>query len=145
MKCNPIIFLFVLTFLSCNKQLGGPRKLTAVGHFEWSSGTDIITQVYYGKDDERAITIKLNRNQTISGDVTGTWAQSGAQIALTPDDDFGPASPFTVDHGYYESKPNVAIQGHTVVMSDFVAETYFIVVTKGKIGGTNYERHFVFE
>lgn len=144
-----LIFLFGFSFLfltSCNKELGGPRKLTAVGHFEYSSATDLITQVYYtGKDDERAITIRLNRNKTISGDVEGTWANSGAQISMTINGNFGPASPFSIDHGYYETKPKVAVQGHEVTMTDFVEDTYFIVVTKGTIGSTNYERHFVFE
>jgi len=143
------ILLFGLSFLilnACNKELGGPRKLTAVGHFEYSSATNLVTQVYYtGKDDERAITIRLNRNNSISGDVDGTWANSGAQISMIITGDFGPASPFSIDHGYYETKPKVAVQGHEVTMADFVTDTYFIVVTKGTIGTTNYERHFVFE
>lgn len=142
-------FILTLTVLlvctTCHKQLGGPRKVTAVGHIEYSAGTNLITQVYYEKGDERAITLKLHKNYKITGDVTGTWAPSGAQVLLTIDGSFGPASSLPIDYGYYESKPEIAIQGHTVDMRDFVPETYFIVVTKGSIGTTYYERHFVFE
>ncbi|MBI3136224.1 MAG: hypothetical protein HYZ14_16235 [Bacteroidetes bacterium] len=131
---------------SCHKQLGGPRKITAVGHIEYSAGTNLITQVYYDdKDDPRAFTLKLHRNYEISGDVSGTWAPSGAQVLLDIDGDFGPVSPLPIDYGYYESKPEIAIQGHVINMHDFVTDTYFIVVTKGAVGSTYYERHFVFE
>lgn len=144
-----LLLFFGFSFLlitSCNKELGGPRKLTAVGHFEYSSATNLVTQVYYsGKEDERAITIRLNRNNSISGDVDGTWVNSGAQITMTINGEFGPSSPFSIDHAYYETKPQVAVQGHEVTMADFVTDTYFIVVTKGTVGSTNYERHFVFE
>ena len=134
----------ILTLNSCHKQLAGPRKITAIGHIEWSEATNLITQIYYDKEDERAITMKLHRNYEITGDVAGTWAPNGAQILLYIDGEFGPASPFPIDLAYYETKPTLLIQGHTIQMTDFTSEMYFIVVTKGTIGAVNYERHFVF-
>lgn len=142
------IFLFgVLVFLfACHKQVGGPRKLEAVGHIEYSFSTGIITKVYYNqKKDERRFTIKLNKNHTIGGDVNGTWAESGAQLNLNIDGDFGPNSPFQVDYGYYETRDFIAIEGHEINMRDFVEKTYFIAVTKGSIGNNLYYRQFVFE
>lgn len=141
-----LLFGFWISLSSCHKQLAGPRKITAVGHIEYSEVTNLITQVYYDdKDDPRAFTMRLNKNHSISGDVSGTWAPSGAQVLLTIDGEFGPNSPFPIDEGYYESKPEIVVQGHAVNMRDFVPEMYFIVVTKGAIGADNYERHFVFE
>lgn len=140
-----LLLLVVFGLYACRKQLGGPRKVTAVGHIEYSEATNQITKVFYAPDDDRAITMKLHRNYKISGDVTGTWAPSGAQVLLYIDGDFGPSSPLNMDYGYYESKPEIAIAGHTVQMSEFVDDTYFIAVTKGSIGATYYERHFVFK
>jgi hypothetical protein len=132
--------------VSCNKQLLGPRKITAVGHIEYSASTNGITQVYYDtKDDARAFTMRLNKNYSISGDVSGTWSPSGAQVLLSINGEFGPASPLLIDHGYYETKPKILVQNHEITMSDFVSDVYFIVYTKGTIGSTYYERHFVFE
>jgi len=131
--------------MSCHKQLAGPRQVTAVGHIEYSGGTNEITQVHYDKKDQRAFTMKLHKNYKITGDVSGTWSPSGAQILMAIDGQFGPVSSLPIDYGYYESKPEVAIEGHVVKMQDFVSDTYFIVVTKGAVGGTYYERHFVFE
>ena len=130
---------------ACHKQLGGPRKITAIGHIEYSAGTNQITQVYYEKTDERAITLKLHKNYVVTGDVNGTWSPSGAQILLDLGDEFDPYSSFPIDYAYYESKPEIAIEGHTVNMHDFTSETYFIIVTKGSVGATYYERHVVFE
>jgi hypothetical protein len=140
-----IAIIFTLTLSACHKQLAGPRKITAIGHIEWSEGTNLITQVYYDKSDERAITMKLHHNYKISGDVSGTWAPNGAQILLYIVGEFGPASPFPIDLAYYETKPTLLIQGHTIQMSDFTSDMYFIVITKGQIGTVNYERHFVFK
>ena len=139
-----LVLLLGILIFSCHKQLAGPRKLDAIGHIEWSSATNQITQVYYDKDDERAITMKPHRNYEISGDVAGTWAPNGAQILLYIDGEFGPSSPFPIDLAYYETKSTLLIQGHTIQMADFTSEMYFIVVTKGTIGSVNYERHFVF-
>lgn len=129
---------------SCHKQLGGPRKITAVGHVEYSENTGQVTKVYYEKDDARAFTIKLHKNYKITGDFKGNWSPSGAQVLLTINGNFGPEPFLPIDYGYYESKPEIAIQGHVVMMHDFTSKTYFIVVTKGSIGTTYYERHIVF-
>lgn len=135
-----------MAIAACHKQVGGPRKVTAIGHIEYSYGTNKITQVYYDQpNDPRVFSLKINRNHTITGDVSGTWAPSGAQILLYIDGDFGPGSPFPIDYAYYESKDEIAIEGHTVNMRDYTPKTYFIVVTKGFIGTTQYQRHFVFK
>ena len=143
---NCIIWIMVsAAAVSCHKQLGGPRKLTAVGHIEYSFSTGVITNVFYKDDQSKVFTIKLNRNHTISGDVSGTWAESGAQVDLVIDGSFGPASPLPVDYGYYETRDFIAIEGHEVNMREFAEKTYFIAVTKGIIGGKEYYRQFVFE
>ncbi len=89
--------------------------------------------------------MRLNKDYSITGDVSGTWAPSGAQILLTINGEFGPSSPFEIDYAYYDTKPNLNIQGQTVDMAEYKVRKYLIVVTKGSIGSTYYERHFVFE
>jgi len=145
MKFWILIFSFCVFFTACHKQVGGPRKLTAIGHIEYSFSSGIITTVFYENDASKIFTIRLNYNHTISGDVVGTWAESGAQIGMTIDGAFGPNSPLPVDYGYYETKDYVDIEGHEVNMREFAEKTYFIAVTHGIIGGDEYYRQFVFE
>ena len=143
-----IVSILVLTFAftACKKQVGGPRKLTAVGHIEYSFSTGIITKVFYNQEkDDRIFKIRINRDYTLGADVSGTWAESGAQILLKVDGKFGPNSPLTVDYGYYETRDNIAIEGKEVSIRDFTKDTYFIAVTKGTIGGNQYYRQFVFD
>lgn len=130
---------------SCHKQIGGPRKITAVGHIEYSFNTGILTKVLYTNTPENIFTIRINRDYTISGDAVGTWAESGAQILMSIDGDFGPNSPFDVEYGYYRNQDFIAIEGQEVNMREFVKKTYFIAVTHGYISGNEYYRQFVFE
>src|SRR5687768_14793939 len=96
---TPLILILLLVLASCHKQVGGPRKLTAVGHIEYSFATNVITTVFYSDDPSKVFTIRINRDHTISEDVTGTWSESGAQILLNIEGNFGPASPLDVDYG----------------------------------------------
>jgi len=145
MKSWILLFGFLILFSSCHKQVGGPRKITAVGHIEYSFNTGIITKVLYENNPSNIFTIRINKNHTISGDAIGTWAESGAQISMVIDGDFGPNSPFQVDHGYYRNEDFIAIEGQEINMRDFANETYFVAVTHGTIGVNEYYRQFVFE
>lgn len=146
MRLFALLLICILTVSSCKKQVGGPRKLKAVGHIEYSFSTGIITKVFYNQEkDERIFKIRINRDYTLGGDISGTWAESGAQINLNVDGNFGPNSPLQVEFGYYETRDNIAIEGQEVSIRDFTAGTYFIAVTKGSIGGNEYYRQFVFE
>jgi hypothetical protein len=140
-----LVLLIPVIMAACHKQVGGPRKLTAVGHIEYSFATNIITTVFYKDDPSKIFTIRINRDHTISEDVSGTWAESGAQILLNIEGDFGPASPLDVDFGYYESRDFIEIEGHEVNMRDFADKIYFIAVSHGTIAGDEYYRQFVFE
>jgi len=138
-----IITLF-LALASCKKQIGGPRKLTAVGHIEYSFSTGIITSVFYDeKNDPRVFSIRINKDYTLGGDISGTWAHSGAQLILNVNGNFGPSSPFTVDYGYYETRDFIAIEGKEVNMRNFAKKTYFIAESKGTLSGSLYYRYFV--
>lgn len=139
------IFWILIFLPGCHKQVGGPRKITAVGHVEYSFATGILTKVFYENDPTKKFTIRINRDYTISGDAVGTWAESGAQILMYIDGDFGPNSPLPVDYGYYRDQDFIAIEGQEVNMREFAEKTYFIAVTHGFIGGNEYYRQFVFE
>ena len=143
------ISILILSFGSCTKkQLLGPRKVTAVGHFEYSVSTNELTEIFYSEGDSRVFTIKLKRNHDISGDVSGVWQESGAQQLLFIDGDFGPNSPLPVDYGYYETRDKVVVPdayGVEVNMRNYASGVYFIAVTHGTIGGNEYYRYFVFE
>lgn len=144
-----IILIFLVGFISCRKkELLGPRKVTAVGHIEYAVSTGNLTTNFYLEGDDRIFTIKLKRNYTLGGDITGTWQHSGAQQLLFVDGDFGPNSPLPVDYGYYETRDYIAVPdayGVEVNMRDFANGTYYVAVTHGYIGGKEYYRYFVFE
>lgn len=146
MKAISFFCTMAILLSACHKQIGGPRKIQAIGHIEYSQNTNTITKELYDlKSDNRAFKMKLNKNYSISGDVSGTWSPSGAQILLYINGSFGPASPLIMDYGYYETKPTTVIQGHEVTLNDMVKGTYFIAVTKGTLGNIYYEKHFVFK
>jgi len=140
-----LFFGFCFLFSACHKQVGGPRKITAIGHIEYSFDTGILTKVFYENDPSKIFSIRINRDYTISGDAVGTWAESGAQILMYVPGDFGPNSPLTLDHGYYRNQDFIAIEGQEVNMREFAEKTYFIAVTHGTIGTNEYYRQFVFE
>ena len=137
---------FLLIFIcACHKETGGPRKLKAIGYIEYSFSTNLITTVHYDKKDDRVFTMRINKDQSLGGDVKGKWSPSGAQMTFEIDGSFGPNSPFPIDYGYYESKDFIVIEGHEVNMRDFADKTYFVMVTKGSSGNNLYYRDFVFE
>lgn len=126
----------------------GPRKVTAVGYFEYNVSTNGLTEIHYGTDDSRVFTIILKRNHDIVGDVKGTWSESGAQQLLDIDGDFGTSSPLPVDYGYYGTRDKVVIpdnNGIEVNMRDYASDVYLIAVTHRNISGNEYYRYFVFE
>ena len=136
--------LFLL--VSCHKQIAGPRKLTCKGYVEYSFVTGNVAKVIYSlTNDDRIFKIKINKDYTISGDVVGEWAHSGAQILMYIDGDFGPDSPFDVSYGYYSENDEVLINNIGVNIRDFADEMYFVTYTAGNIGTNQYIRLFIFE
>jgi len=140
-----LFFGFCFLFSACHKQVGGPRKITAVGHIEYSFNTGIITKVFYENNLSNVFSIRINKDHTISGDALGTWAESGAQISMAINGAFGPNSPFPVEYGYYRNQDFIAIEGQEINMREFANKTYFVAVTHGNIGVNEYYRQFVLE
>ena len=141
-----LVVLFVsLPLLSCKKQIAGSRKVTAIGEIVHNSATNIIDTEVYPKNDPRIFSMKFERDYDISGDVSGTWQESGAQMLLNIDGDFGTESLFPIDHGYYETRQFIEVGGQEVNMHEFTEKQYYIVVTNGIAGGIEYNWYFVFE
>ena len=149
MKLIVTIAVLILALPSCRKkELLGPRKITAIGHFEYDVSTGNLTTIYYGENDERSFTIKLKRDFTLGADISGTWQHSGAQQLLFVDGNFGPNSPLPVDYGYYETRDKIAVpdaSGVEVDMRSYADNIYYIAVTHGTVGTGEYYRYFVFE
>ena len=146
-----VLILISITLLgSCRrKELLGPRKITAVGHFEYDVSTGNLTEIHYTESDSRIFSIKLKRDYSLGADISGTWQHSGAQQLLFVSGDFGPNSPLHTEYGYYETRDNVVVPdayGVEVNIRSYVdSDTYYIAVTHGFIGQNEYYRYFVFE
>lgn len=143
-----LLLLSLTNFLlvtSCHKQLAGPRKLTLIGEINYSYKSDFLSTEVYPEGDDRIFKIKLERDYDLSGDIKGTWQESGAQVLLHVDGDFGPKEQFPIDHGFYDNRSDITIEGHSVDMTLFAPKTYFCVVTFGYIGSDAYYRYLVFK
>lgn len=149
MRLLAIILFFSLFLPSCTKkQLLGPRKVTAVGHFDYNVGTGNLTKTHYLDGDDQIFTIKLLPNHKLGGDISGTWKESGAQQLLFVEGDFGPSSPLPIDHGFYDTRDEVLvpdINGAVVDMRSYAKDVYFIAVSHGALNGIEFYRYFVFE
>ena len=143
------IFLILFSFLflqGCKKkQIAGDRKIEAIGEIIYNGSTGLVSTEVFPKNDPRIFKMKFERDYDISGDVTGTWQESGAQMLLFIEGDFWTDSPFPIDHGYYETRQNILVGSTEVNMYEFTEKQYYIVVTKGYAGGTYFEKYFVFE
>ena len=141
-----LILLLSSLFFGCKKKkIAGDRKIEAIGEIIYNGSTGLVDTEVYPKNDPRIFKMKFERDYDISGDVTGTWQESGAQMLLFIEGDFWTDSPFPIDHGYYETRRNVLVGTQEVDMYEFTEKQDYIVVTKGSAGGTYFEKHFVFE
>lgn len=149
MRIFILLLIIPLAFASCRKKhLLGPRKVTAIGHFEYDVSAGNLTKIFYTEGDSRIFSIKLKRDYSLGGDISGTWQHSGAQQLLFVDGDFGPNSPLPVDYGYYETRDKIAVpdaNGVEVDMREYTTDVYYIAVTHGSVSGSEYYRYFVFE
>lgn len=140
-----IVFSFLL-FSSCKKkQIAGDRKIEAIGEIVYNSSTGTVDTEVYPANDPRKFKMKFERDYEISGDVSGTWQESGAQMLLFIDGDFWTESEFPIDHGYYETRQYILVGSTEVNMYEFTDKQYYVVVTKGHAGGTYFEQYFVFK
>ena len=148
MRCSLSFFasLFVLIFFaSCKKQLAGPRKLHTVGEITYNASTNLIDTEIYPPNDPNIFKMKFERDHDISGDVSGTWQESGAQMILNIDGDFGPSAQFPIYNAYYDTRDFIEVEGHEVNMREFAPKTYYIVETRGYAGGIEFVQLFVFK
>ena len=141
-----VVLLLSLSFIACKKkQIAGSRKVKTIGEIVYNSATGLIDTEVYPKNDPRIFSMKFERDYDISGDVSGTWQESGAQMLLFIDGDFGTEALFPIDHGYYETRQFIEVGGQNVDMYEFTEKQYYIVVTAGVAGGVAFEQYFVFE